>query len=198
MSAILSRAETRKRIAECILGELDLMNRWNRFGTCNVVGAVAYNLVVAPDIDMEIFCPAPRIEDGFEVLKACAIHPRVVRARFWNALGPPHFGLYWRIDYDYEGEHWKIDMWSMAESYSEPCGTHLTEPMRRALTREYRETILRLKEAVRADDTLECPSIQIYRAVLDDDVATFEELRGWLPRHPLTGVVTGWKPGKST
>jgi hypothetical protein len=194
MSELLERAEARQHTAEHILRELDLVNRWNRFGRCNLVGSVAYGLVVAPDIDMEIFCPEPKIEDGFEILRACALSPNVVRTRFWNALGPPHFGLYWRVDYDHEGEEWKIDMWSMADSYSEPCGTHLTEPMLRALTPESRETILRLKEAVRASDTVDCPSIQIYRAVLDDNVKNIEEFEEWLPEHPLTGVVTDWKP----
>ena len=198
MSEIISRAENRQRIAEHILRELDLVNQWNRFGTCHLVGAVAYGLVVVPDIDMEIFCPEPRIEDGFEIIRSCALHPRVIRTRFWNALGPPHHGLYWRVDYEYEGEEWKIDMWSMADSYSLPCGTHLTEPMIRVLTPESRETILSLKEAVCADDALECPSIQIYRAVLDYDVRTVDELKEWLPRNPLAGVVTGWKPGDKT
>lgn len=194
MSEFTSRAETRQQIAEHILHELDLVNQWNRFGTCHLVGAVAYRLAVAPDIDMEIFCHEPKIEDGFEIIRACALYPKVTWTRFWNALGPPHHGLYWQVRYNYEGEEWKIDMWSVADSYSEPCGTHLTEPMNRALTPESRETILSLKEAIFTNDTLDCPSIQIYRAVLDSDVRTLDELKEWLPRNPLTGVVTDWKP----
>ena len=196
MNEIVSRAETRQQTAEHILRELDLVNRWSRFGTCHLVGAVAYGLVVAPDIDMEVFCPDPKIEDGFEIIRACALHPNVTKTRFWNALGPPHFGLYWQIRYDDEGEEWKIDMWSMADSYSGPCGSRLTEPMNTALTAESRETILRLKEAVLADHGLECSSIQIYRAVLDSGVADLDGLKAWLPENPLTGVVTDWEPRK--
>ena len=194
MSEIISRAENRQQIAEHILCELDLVNQWNRFGMCNVVGAVAYHLVVAPDIDMEIFCSNLKIEDGFEIIRACALHPKVTKTRFWNALGPPHFGLYWQIRYNYEGEEWKIDMWSMADSYSEPCGTHLTEPMIAALTPDSRQTILSLKEIVLKENTLDCPSIQIYRAVLDDYIRDFDELKAWLPENSLPGVVTDWKP----
>ncbi len=195
MNHVLARADTRQRIAERILDELDLISRWSRFGRCNLVGAVAYHLVVAPDIDMEIFCPDLKIEDGFEVIRACALHPKTTKTRFWNALGPPHHGLYWQVRYDHEGEEWKIDMWTMADSYSEPCGTHLTGPMVKALTGASREIILRLKEAVRHEPSLQCPSIQIYRAVLDHEVDTLEELKDWLPNNPLTGVVTAWKPG---
>ena len=196
MNDIVSRAETRQQIAEHILQELDLVNRWNQFGKCNLVGAVTYRLIVAPDIDMEIFCPDPKIEDGFEIIRACALHPQVTKTRFWNALGPPHHGLYWQVRYNHEGEEWKIDMWSIADSYSDPCGSHLTEPIVNALTLESRQAILRLKEAVLADDTLDCPSIQIYRAVLDSGVADLDGLKAWLPRNPLTGVVTDWKPKK--
>jgi hypothetical protein len=192
---ILIRAKVRQEIAERILDELDLVDRWSRYGRCNVVGAVAYGLVVKPDIDLEIFCPAtPKIEDGFDVIGECALHPNVKKVRFWNALGPPHHGLYWQIVYDHAGQAWKIDMWAMAESYAEPCGSRLTEPMLRALSDESWRVILRLKEAVMADASLECPSIQIYRAVLDNSVSTLDELREWLPVHPLTGVVTDWKP----
>ena len=197
MSDVISRAETRQQTAEHILQELDLLDRWRQFGTPHLVGAVAYHLVVAPDIDMEIVCREPRIEDGFEVLKSCALHSRVTKARFWNALGPPHYGFYWQVRYEHDGEEWKIDMWSMGTSYHGPCGFHLTEPMTNVLTDESREIILNLKEAVFNDPSTECFSIQIYRAVLDCGVHTLEELKAWLPKNPLSGVVTDWKPKKA-
>ena len=196
MDELISRARTRQRIAEHILQELELLERWNRVGDCRIVGSVAHHLVVAPDIDLEVWCPEPRIGDGFDILHACAQHPNVTKARFWNALGPPHYGLYWQLRYDHEGEEWKIDTWSMAYSYSEPCGTHLVEPMRAALTDDTRRSILQLKETVFRDPALEVPSIQIYRAVLDDGVRTFGELKAWLPANKLVGAVTDWLPRK--
>ena len=195
MSELLARAKARQQIAEKILEELDLVNQWSKYGTCHVVGATAYHLVVAPDIDMEIFCPDLKIEDGFEILRNCALHPNVKKIRFWNALGPPHYGLYWQIRYEHEGEEWKIDMWSVEDTYSMACGTRLTEPMKRALTPESRETILKIKEAILENDALECFSIQIYRAVLSFNIRTFDEFLEWLPQNPLTDVVTDWKPG---
>ena len=50
MGSVLERAEARQEIAEHILQELHLVNRWGQFGTCNVIGAVAYHLVVARDV----------------------------------------------------------------------------------------------------------------------------------------------------
>lgn len=194
MDDVSGRAESRQRIAEHILQELELVERWNRVGDCRIVGSVAHHLVVAPDIDLEVWCPEPRIGDGFDILHACAQHPNVTKARFWNALGPPHYGLYWQLRYLHKGEEWKIDTWSIAHTYSGPCGTHLVEPMRAALTHDMRQVILRLKGAVFRDASLEVPSIQIYRAVLDDGVRTLQELHAWLPVNKLAGVVTDWLP----
>ena len=44
-----------------------------------------------------------------------------------------------------------------------------------------------------ADPTLDCLSIDLYRAVFDDDVGTPDELRAWLQTHD-TGALTHWKP----
>ncbi len=198
MNGILERAGARQRIAVHILNELKLLERWSRFGTPRLIGAVAYNLVVAPDIDIEIVSIEPKIDDGFEVLRACAHHPSVTKTRFWNAEGPPHFGLYWQVRYEHEGDEWKIDMWMMKTSYDGPCGIHILEPMKKVLTDESRMFILELKEAVFNDPSIEVPSIQIYRAALDYGVRTLDELKAWLPGHRLTEEVTDWIPGKKT
>ena len=93
MHDVIARADTRQRIAEQILDELDLVNLWSRFGTCNLVGAVAYHLVVAPDIDMEIFCPVLRIEDGFDIIQTCALHPKVKKTYYPGLASHRHHEL---------------------------------------------------------------------------------------------------------
>jgi hypothetical protein len=74
-----------------------------------------------------------------------------------------------------------------------PRGEHLVEPLRAALCPETRAAILRLKEKRARDPALECPSVDLYRAVLDDGVRTVAQLRAWLDRNP-TGELTDWKP----
>ncbi len=90
----LARAAQRLQVAYDILDRLQLFERWRPFGNPILVGAVAYELVVAPDIDMEIYCDEPRIEDGFTVLRACALQPGTRQARFANELDGPDLGLY--------------------------------------------------------------------------------------------------------
>ncbi len=89
MNGVLERAEQRSQCAHHILSQLQLFERWRAFGTPTLVGAVAYGLAIAPDIDLEIDCDEPRIEDGFVVLRDCALHPNVRNARFGNDLKDP-------------------------------------------------------------------------------------------------------------
>jgi len=193
---LLERAQARLRRAQEILADLDLLERWRAFGHPVVVGAVAYGLVVAPDIDVEVYCRSLRIEDGFEVLKACAGRPHVTEVRFANHLAGPDQGYYWRVGYRHpDGQDWKIDTWSVAHDHPGPRGANLVEPMRRALTTETRRRILAIKEEALGVPSFQCPSIHVYRAVLEDGVRTFAELQTWLERTCPMGL-TAWRPGK--
>ncbi len=95
-----------------------------------------------------------------------------------------------------DDEIWKIDMWSAHEDYDLPRSEHLVEPMKRILTPTTRAIILRLKERRQVNSALDCPSIHLYRAVLEDGVQTEEELHQWIHAHPQTGL-TAWCPSLS-
>jgi hypothetical protein len=194
---VMQRAEQRRQIAYHILNELSLLERWRAFGRPVVVGAVAYNLVVSPDIDCEIYCPVLRIDDGFQVLNACACHPSVTKAYFSNHLNKPDKALYWQLHYRYTNDEiWKIDMWSAHEDYNLPRSEDIVVPMQKVLTPASREIILTLKEWRHANPAFECPSIDLYRAVLEGGVRTEEELQRWIANHPPGGL-TAWRPSIS-
>ena len=194
MDTTLARATNMLHVAQDILTQLQLMERWSAFGNPVLVGAAAYGLVVAPDIDMEIYCDEPKIKDGFEVLLACALHPQVKKARFSNRLNEADMGLYWQLVYQHEnGQEWKIDMWSMRHDHPGPTSASLVGPMIQALTDVTRRVILDLKEQKLHDPMLQCGSIHIYRAVLDDGVRNIEQFKNWLEHHQTEGLTT-WKP----
>lgn len=195
MIDVLDRAEQRLHMAHEILTQLQLFERWQVFGTPVLVGAVAYGLAMAPDIDMEIYCDVPRIEDGFVVLRDCALHPNVRKAHFGNYLNEADEGLYWRLIYRTDdGTDWKIDMWSLRRDHPGPCAEQLVEPLRQALTPETRRAILELKTLMQDGSALHHPSIDIYRAVIDGGVRTSAQLEAWLELHPRD-FLTFWKPG---
>ena len=194
MTDVIELAADRKMVAESILADLDLVRKWERFGRPVLVGAFAYDLLVDPDIDMEIYCPDLRIEHGFQILGECALNHRVTKARFSNELAGRDKALYWQLRYrQNDGREWKIDMWSAPEDYDLPRSEHLVEPMRACLTPETRRAILELKELREHNSSVQCSSIDLYRAVLDDSVRTSRDLSAWLESHE-TGKLTDWKP----
>ena len=191
---VFARAASRMQVAYDVLDRLQLLERWRPFGNPILVGAVAYELVVAPDIDIEIFCDEPRIEDGFTVLRACALQPGTRRARFANLLDGPDQGLYWQVRYRHaSGQEWNVDMWSMRHDHPGPTSASLVEPMKRALTDETRRAILEIKEGLLLDPAVPCPSIHIYRAVLDAGVRTLDGFQAWLADNRVDGLID-WKP----
>ena len=94
MTDVIKRAADRRRDAESILTDLDLVRKWKKFGRPVLVGAFAYDLLVDPDIDMEIYCPDLRIEHGFRVLSECALNHRVTKVQFSNKLAGRDKALY--------------------------------------------------------------------------------------------------------
>lgn len=194
MDDVLEQCNQRLRTAHDILAELRLFERWQVFGTPILVGAVAYELAMAPDIDMEIYCDVPRIEDGFAVLQACALHPNVRKAHFGNHLDEVDEGLYWRLIYRAnDGTEWKIDMWALRRDHPGPCAAQLVEPLRNALTIERRRAVLELKLQMQQGSIPHHPSIDIYRAVIDGGVRMPAELEVWLKKYPRP-YLTFWKP----
>ncbi len=194
MNDCLRLAAARKATAERLLDELKLVERWGVFGRPVIVGALAYDLMYARDIDMEIYCPKLRIEDGFEVLRACALHPLVTQTMFVNALATPDKALYWQLlCRDEEGGEWKVDMWSAPEDYPLPRAEYLVEPIRRALNPELRQAIIHLKGKMAEDKSLSCISIHLYRAVISGGVRTVDQWREWLSANDTSGL-TAWRP----
>ncbi|WP_327119093.1 hypothetical protein OHB12_12420 [Nocardia sp. NBC_01730] len=126
-----------------------------------------------------------------------ALADNVRKARFGNYLNEPDEGLYWRLDYRADdGTDWKVDMWLLRRSHPRPCAAHLVEPLRAVLTPETRRAILELKSLIQTGSIPRCPSIDVYRAVLDGGIRSSSNLLEWLESHPRDGL-TFWKPGEA-
>jgi hypothetical protein len=130
--SLLDRARRRRSAALELVDDLDLFARWSQIGRVVLVGAVAYDLVVSPDIDIEVFTHGtPQIRDAFRVLAEVAEHPRVTKVRFTNALSSVDQGLYSQVRcYDDNGQEWKVDVWTLDESHPGPLSSALIAPMR--------------------------------------------------------------------
>lgn len=187
-----ARADERLRVAQEVLRELGLLERWARYGEPGLVGSVALGLVVEPDIDLEIECAEADVAHGFSVLAACAAMPGVRKARFANALDLADRGLYYQLRYERAGREWKIDMWALPRDNPGPRGSDLVGPMLRTLTDETRDAILAIKEAAVAGGEA-VQGIWVYRAVLEAGVRDHEAYRAWIAGRSTDGL-TYWHP----
>jgi len=194
---VFARAERRRERALDILDRLDLLSRWSRCGNPVIVGAMSFGLMVALDIDMEIYSHDPRIEHGFEVLSNVARLPGVYQVRFSNELAGPDQGLYWQIRFrDQEGETWKVDCWLLAHDHPHAhWAEKLTQAMQNALTTETRRAILEIKEALLGESDIR--GLDIYKAVMEGQVRRLEDFRHRIREHKQPGIDL-WLPVAQT
>jgi hypothetical protein len=186
------RASRRRQAALAIIGDLDLFGRWAPYVEPHLVGSVALDLVVEPDIDLEIYSAEPMIDHGFRVLSSLAALPGIRRARFTNALDWDDQGLYFQVQYERSGQTWKIDMWSLPDDHPGPCARDLVQPLLSVLTPDTRDLILAIKETA-AERAEPVHGIRIYQAVLEAGVTDYAGFQSWNTCAPST--LTHWRPG---
>jgi hypothetical protein len=96
---ILEQAKQNILTANQILDELNLLDLWSVVGEPIVVGAVAYNLIINPDIDLEIYCSKPEAIAGFSILMNCVKNQNVIEVKYANHLNDEDKGIYYQIKY---------------------------------------------------------------------------------------------------
>lgn len=185
MDLLMRACELQKQAHDVTL-QLQLHERWAELGTVTFSGSSRFGLMVEPNIDMEVYADHPRPSDGFQVIAAIAEIPGVRRVRFKNQLDDPGDpGLYWWIQYrDELNQDWSIDAWLIPSDH--PFAMHsarFAEAMCECLNEDLRRTILQIKHESRCRN-LDTRSIEIYRAVLRDGIATYNEFERWLEQHP--------------
>lgn len=189
----LEKADKKLNMANQIIADLQLIERWSLVGKPFIVGATAYQLIYNPDIDMEIYCDLPEVASGFHVLEQCVRNPNVIGAKYSNHISGADQGIYYQLKYqDEDANVWKIDMWLMAKEHPGPCAKDLVEPLNRSLTDASREIILLIKEQIRLKGE-SIASIRIYESVIDHNIRTYEEFMVWHSKHEPIGL-TFWKP----
>jgi hypothetical protein len=189
-----ARAEARLHTAHELLRELDLIERWSAYGEVTVVGSVGIELVVAPDIDLEIRSEEPRVADGFAVMSALAELPQVRRITYLDARDRHEQGQYWKLEYERPDDTWTVDMWVFGPETI--GGGPLTTALRQHLTPDARDTILAIKEeaVARGERAL---GYWLYQAVLDHGASSYDEYRDWLGDRNIYER-TGWLTGPSS
>ncbi|MGW5365368.1 hypothetical protein [Actinopolymorpha pittospori] len=189
----LARAEARRRVALGVVEELRLLDHWRPYGEPVLVGSVPLDLVVRPDIDLDIYADAPAVRHGFEVVAALAELPKVRSCSYLDLRDSGEGGLYWKVDYELTPEEtWTIDMCLFASDRPGPIAAPLTRAVGAALTDDLRDTILRIKEeAMSVGQRAHSP--WLYQAVFQGVARNYADYVAWLGDQDVYER-SGWLP----
>jgi hypothetical protein len=117
---LLEAANRRQQQAHHILDRLRLLERWSEVGDAQLVGSAPLDVVVRPDIDLEIYVDELLPRRGFAALVPLADLPGVRRIRYTDARHPnPMQGLYWKVEVIVGDESWTIDNWMFTRERQE-------------------------------------------------------------------------------
>lgn len=181
-----STASALRTEADSILHEKGLLALMEAYGTPHVTGSYALDLMTWRDLDIYLESPDMPEERFSELGGRVALALRPSRMQFRNERvartpGLPS-GLYWGVHAALPGHGlWKIDIWCVL---SEECRRLLRhcDGIARRLTPSARTAILQVKARCceHSEYRYGFSSQDIYTAVLDDGIETFDQFRAYL------------------
>jgi hypothetical protein len=207
-SGLLAHARARQRTAHALIGTLGLLELLRPVGTPVVIGSVRTGLMYDPDIDVAIHAPsAPDIAVCFDALRALALRDDIVEVVFFeNKLRKPFTGLYIDLGCRFLGAAWQVNISVLgADCPHRTAMEETADAIVAALDAPTRHTILTIKaERMQrfgswhdGDSERMAESIDLYRAVFEGGVKTYNEAVAWIARHPHPEPFQPYRPHRS-
>lgn len=183
------RADELRTRADALLEEYQIVDTLGAIGPVECTGSYAYDLMVVPDIDMEIYNPSITPSEIYDLGKQLFLRTHRIgmsdRTQLPLKESRP-VGVYIGSQIDFQDQRWKIDIWVMPDHSSRQHT--MTEFQRpdwfKRTTQEQREAMLLLKHQLHEEGTYNAPvaSYQVYKAVLED-VTELSAFKDWLERE---------------
>jgi hypothetical protein len=161
-----------------IVQELGLLEMLEPYGEARLVGSVALDLVVKPDIDIHLLLDRRDvIEATKEIAEYIIIKKKVKEVRISDHLESDSLKI--GIDrYSGTSAVWSIDIWVTSDEST--TGFQIAEDLKNTLTPELREAILNIKRAHYKDGQLrDGLSLKIYKAALEKGLSGLDEFKGY-------------------
>ena len=192
---ILTLAAENQQTAWQILKETGIVQTWEKAGaTVNLVGSLKSGLLMKNrDIDMHIYTDKLSVAESFSVIQELAERLSLKEIHYKNLIDTEEECIEWHVLYEHTNRDiWKFDMIHIRKG-SRYDGTveRVTDAITECLTPEIRKKILQLKREI--PDNIVIPGIEIYHAVFEGDVSSYEELEQWRKNHPLINSLD-WLP----
>lgn len=189
----LHLAQANSQKAFDIIEQCQIKQAWQSIGAqINLIGSLKMGLLVKHrDIDFHIYTPTLDVTQSFAAMAQIAKNPKIVHIEYRNLLDEEDSCLEWHAWYQDQKE-WQIDMIHIVQG-SKYAGyfERQAERILAVMSEQQRETILRLK--FETPDEIKIAGIEIYQAVIESGVTTFEELQQWRANRPQNGIIE-WIP----
>jgi len=203
MEDFLGIAERNLRRAKEIIAELGVEEAWKSVGgTANLVGSVRTGLLMSNlDIDFHVYSGESRgesielqLQDGFAAMAKIASRKGVRKIECYNFLGEEDRSFDWHLFYaDTDERMWKIDIIHiMNDSVYKGKFERVAEKIAASLTLEFRNRILGIKWDG-MERGVQVVGIEVYKAVIEDGVRTFDEFQEWKTKEACGGILQ-WEP----
>ena len=189
----LHLAQANSQKAFDIIEQCQIRQAWQSIGAqISLIGSLKMGLLVKHrDIDFHIYTPTLDVTQSFAAMAQIAKNPKIVHIEYRNLLDEEDSCLEWHAWYQDQKE-WQIDMIHIVQG-SKYAGyfERQAERILAVMSEQQKETILRLK--FETPDEIKIAGIEIYQAVIESGVTTFEELQQWRTNRPQNGIVE-WIP----
>ncbi len=195
MNDILKKAEQIQRQAWDVIEDTQVIKLWSSIGAViNLVGSLKTGLLINNrDVDFHIYTNPFNLSDSFSVIAKLAENKRIKTVNYSNLLEAEDQCIEWHAQYeDHDKRLWQIDMIHILNEspyagYFENVAKRISE----VLTPETRDAILRIKDAIPADQKV--MGIQVYKAVLEDGIRDIDSFWQWKSQNPGDGIIQ-WIP----
>lgn len=179
-----------------IIEELNIPKIWEKHdSTCNIVGSVKTGLILNHlDIDFHTYSDDFSIEKSFSAISEICQSSKIKEVFYKNLLEAEDMCLEWHLNYEETPDRiWTIDIIHIKnESLYAGVIEEVTNSIHKILTDELRRKILKLKHKCNIRN-VKVAGIEIYEAVIDNNIETYEELQSW--RNSREGIeISLWKP----
>ena len=178
-----------------VVRDSGIVEAWKSVGaTVNLVGSVRSGLIMKNlDIDFHIYTDEPMLEKSLAAMERLKQNPAIRDVQFRNLLDTEEECLEWHAAYgDAQGVAWQLDMIHIRRgSAFDGVIERTTAAVIARLTPAAREAILRIKHD--APDGVKTPGIEVYYAVLELGLRTYEEFAAWKQTHPDIDLLR-WVP----
>lgn len=189
----LHLAQSNQQKAFDIIEQCQIKQAWQSIGAqINLIGSLKMGLLVKHrDIDFHIYTSTLDVAQSFAAMAQIAKNPKIVHIEYRNLLNEEDSCLEWHAWYQDE-EEWQIDMIHIVQG-SKYAGyfERQAERILAVMSEQQRETILKLK--FETPDNVKIAGIEIYQAVIEFGITTFDELQQYRANHPQNGIVE-WMP----